>query len=68
VTSMCCHMQLFSIDMGSRKRLCPGWPGAMIILISASQEAGITGMDDQGPCGSCVLYTGWSGGWERGHR
>jgi hypothetical protein len=37
------HAQLFSIEMGSHK-LLPFWPENMILLISASQVARITGM------------------------
>jgi hypothetical protein len=38
------HTQLLSVEMRSWKFFCPGWPGTMILLVSVSQAAGITGM------------------------
>jgi hypothetical protein len=33
--------QLFSIEMGSHEPFCLGWPGIIILLISASSVAGM---------------------------
>jgi hypothetical protein len=43
MTDMCNHTQFFSIE-GSHEPSCPGWPGTMILPISASWIAQMTGI------------------------
>jgi hypothetical protein len=38
------HTQLFSIEMEIHKLFCPGCPGSVILVISASQAAKVTGV------------------------
>jgi hypothetical protein len=38
-TTMHHGTQLFSTEMGSYELFCPGWPGTLILPISASQVA-----------------------------
>jgi hypothetical protein len=45
MTGMHHHIQLFLVEMESCKVFSPGWPGTMILQISASQVARITGMN-----------------------
>jgi hypothetical protein len=42
MTGMHYHAQLPSIEMGSHKLSCLGWPRTVILLISASHVAGMT--------------------------
>jgi hypothetical protein len=42
--AMCHYAQLSSVEMGSRKAFCPGWPGTMIFLILAFQLPRIPGV------------------------
>jgi hypothetical protein len=43
------HTHHFSVEMGSLKLFCPGWPGTTVLPFSASQVTKITGMSHQGP-------------------
>jgi hypothetical protein len=43
MTDMCHHIQFFSVEIGSHKLSCLGWPGALILLISVSQISRMTG-------------------------
>jgi hypothetical protein len=49
------HPQHFSIEMGSPDLLYPSWLGTMILLISASQVARITGTSHGQP--ACFLIS-----------
>jgi hypothetical protein len=49
MTGMHNQTQLFSIEMGSHKCFCPGWPGTTILPISASQVARISRRDSPSP-------------------
>jgi hypothetical protein len=44
---VCHHAQLFSVEMGFCKLFCPGWPWTVILSISVSQVARITGESHQ---------------------
>jgi hypothetical protein len=44
MTGMYHYAQHFSVEMGSCKFFCLGWPGTMILLISASCYLGMSGM------------------------
>jgi hypothetical protein len=43
-TRVCHYTQLLSIEMGSHKLFCWGWPGTVILPITASQVSRITGI------------------------
>jgi hypothetical protein len=44
MTGLYHHAQFFSVEMESRELVCLGWPGTMILPISASQVTGLIGV------------------------
>jgi hypothetical protein len=46
----------YFVDRISRA-IYPGWPQPVILLISASQETGITGLSHQCPVSTCLLIS-----------
>jgi hypothetical protein len=51
------HHAFFSVEIGSQELFAWGWPQTVILLISASQVASITGMSHQCPLTLCFLTT-----------